>query len=232
MNDQPILSLQGIFSNILSFVPALVAGLLVLLVGLLVAWLVARIVVRTLIVLRLDRVLQRLSWGGALAKGDVRHTLFALAGGVIGTLVFLLFLDNVFVIWHLSVLSKLLERLVFVVPDLLVGGLILAVGFAVAAGVSRSVRRTLYDEGIARAALISRIIRAAILVFASALALLHIKVGQGLVTQAFLITFGALAATGVLAVGLGSRKAVEQMWDEVMARRRERQEQDAADGSA
>jgi hypothetical protein len=226
MSGQPLLSLQDVLSNVLSFVPALVAGLLVLVVGLAVAWLVARIVARALALLRLDRVLQRLGWGGALAKADVRYTLLDLLGGAAGALVFLIFLDNVFVIWHLTVLSQLLERLVFVVPDLAVGALILVVGFAVAAAVSRSVRQTLYEEGIVRAGLISRVVRAAILVFASALALLHIKIGQGLVTQAFVITFGALALTAVLAVGLGSRKAVEQMWDEVITRRRERHRQE------
>lgn len=218
MTDQPLLSLRDVVAQILAFVPALAAGLLVLVVGLLVAWLSARVVLRVMLLLRLDRVVARLGWGG-LARGDIRHTLFSLLGGAIGLLVFLIFLDNVFVIWHLTVLSRLLERFVLAVPDLLVAGLIMLLGTAVAAAVARSVRATLIEEEVERASLFAKITRAAVLTFAAALALLHLEVGRGLVIPAFLITFGALAIAFALAVGLGSRRAVEKMWDDLLVRR-------------
>jgi hypothetical protein len=217
MTDQSLLSLRDVFAQILAFVPALAAGLLVLVVGFVVAWLCARVILRISLLLRLDRVVARLGWGG-LARGDIRHTLFRLVGGVIGALVFLIFLDNAFVIWHLTVLSRLLERLVLVIPNLLVAGIILLVGTAVAAAVARAVRTTLAEEEVERASLFAKIARAAVLTFAVALALLHLNVGNGLVIPVFLVTFGALALAFALAVGLGSRRAVERMWDGLLPR--------------
>ena len=220
MNPQSKIALGDVVSNILAYLPSLLAGLVVLLLGLLVAWITARVVVRVLIWMRLDRVVQRLRWGTSLAKGDVRHTLYALVGTGVGGLVFLIFLANALVLWRLTVLSSLLEGLVGLVPNLIVAAIILVVGTTVASMVGRSVRRALYEEEVERAALISRVIRAAIIVFASPMALLHLRVAPTLVTQAFIITFGALALSFVLAFGLGSRKAVEAMWEGVFKERK------------
>ena len=53
------------------------------------------------------------------------------------------------------------------------------------------------------------------------------KFADLIVMGAFLITFGALAFGFVLAFGLGSKRAVELMWEERMRRRDGRGEKDA-----
>lgn len=215
MNAHSKVALGDVVSNILAYLPSLLAGLVVLLLGLLAAWITARAVVRVLIWLRLDRVVQRMRWGTSLAKGDVRHTLYTLVGTGFGALVFLIFLANALVLWRLTVLSSLLEGLVGMIPNLIVAAIILVVGTTVASMVGRSVRKALYEEEVEHAPLISRLVRASIIVFATAMALYHLRVAPYLVTLAFIITFGALALTFVLAFGLGSRKAVEAMWESV-----------------
>jgi uncharacterized membrane protein (DUF485 family) len=220
MKDQPLHSLRDALATIADFLPALVSGLLVLVVGLLVAWLVARIVVRVLTWLRLHRVVERFRWGRALAKGDVRHALYSLIGGLVGAFTFLVFLSRALVLWQLTVLSQLLERLVLLVPDLLLAAVILAVGASLAGLATRSVRRALFEEGLARATLVARLVRAAILVLTFAVALIQLRIAPTLVLWAFLIAFGSMALTIVLAVGLGSRRAVEAIWEGFLARRR------------
>jgi uncharacterized membrane protein (DUF485 family) len=220
MKDQPLHSLRDALAAIADFLPALVSGLLVLVVGLLVAWLVARIVVRVLTWLRLHRVVERFRWGRALAKGDVRHALYSLIGGLVGAFTFLVFLSRALVLWQLTVLSQLLERLVLLVPDLLLAAVILAVGASLAGLATRSVRRALFEEGLARATLVARLVRAAILVLTFAVALIQLRIAPTLVLWAFLIAFGSMALTIVLAVGLGSRRAVEAIWEGFLARRR------------
>jgi hypothetical protein len=220
MTDQPLHSLRDALGAIVDFLPALVSGLLVLVVGLLAAWLVARIVVRVLTWLRLHRVVERFRWGRAFGKGDVRHALYSLVGGLAGTFTFLVFLNRALVLWQLTVLSQLLERLVLLVPDLLLAAVILAVGAALAGLAARSARRALYEEGLARATLAARLVRAAILVLTFAIALIQLHVAPALVLWAFLIAFGSLALTIALAVGLGSRRAVELFWEGILARHR------------
>jgi Mechanosensitive ion channel, conserved TM helix len=221
VQQQPLISVRDVMSRVAGFLPSLVAGIVVLAIGLLAWWLVAKFVARLLIVLRLDRVLSRLGWGKALSKGDVRHALFELLGTILGAIVFLIFLDNAFVIWNLTVLSRLLESLVLLIPDLVVAAVIVAVGWITGALAARSASRGLSRAGVSRAALAAQIIRTAILVLAVAIALVQLNVAATIVSSAFLITFGALGLSFVLAVGLGSRRAVELMWEEVLTRRRE-----------
>lgn len=214
-------------SNIVGYLPTLLAGFIVLVLGAVVAYVVSKLVVRILILLRLDRVVLRLGWGRALEKGDVRHSLFGLLGVVIGVLLFLVFLDNAVVIWKLTVLSQLLEKLVHLIPQLISAGIILLIGWGVATAVSREVQRELVQEEFERARFLSRIVRAAILVVACAIALVELDIAVAIVTGAFLITFGALALSFVLAFGLGSKRAVETMWEERFRRRKEEHEKEA-----
>jgi hypothetical protein len=209
----PIASVNDLMANIADYLPTFFFGLVVLVIGALVAWLISKLTIRILIFLRLDRVVARLGWGRALEKGDVRHSLFGFVGTVVGLFVFLVFLENAILIWKLTVLSQLLEKLVNLVPQLITAGVILLVGWAVAAGVSRAVQRTLFQEEFDRARLVARIVRAAILVLTSAIALVELDIAVAIVTGAVLIVFGALAFGFALAFGLGSKRAVEAMWD-------------------
>ncbi len=217
MQEHPFESVQDMMSNIVSYLPTLFAGFVVLVVGAGVAWLISKLVVRVLLFLRLDRVVARLGWGRALAKGDVRHSLFGFVGTIVGLFVFLVFLENAILIWKLTVLSELLEKLVGLIPQLITAGVILLIGWGVASAVSRAVLRTLYQEEFDRARLVAKLVRAAILVFTCAVALVELDIAVGIVTGAFLIAFGALALGFALAFGLGSKRAVETMWEKRLA---------------
>lgn len=217
MNKQPFASLNDVMANIVSYLPTLLSGLVVLVLGIFVAWLISKLIVRVLILSRLDRVILRLGWGRALEKGDIRHSLFNFAGTVVGLFVFLVFLENAILIWKLTVLSELLEKLVGLIPQLITAGVILLIGWGAATAVSRSVLRALFQEEFERARLVARIVRAAILVFTCAIALVELNIAVGIVTGAFLIAFGALALGFAIAFGLGSKHAVETMWEKRMA---------------
>jgi len=226
MDGKPLESVREVMANLVGFLPTLLAGLMVLILGTAVAWVVAKLVVRVLIFLRVDRVVVRLGWGRALAKGDVRHSLFGLIGTVCGVLLFLVFLDNAVVIWKLTVLSQLLEKLVLLIPQLISAALVLLIGWGVASAASRAVQRMLVQEEFERARLAGRIAQAAILVAVCAIALVELDLAVTIVTGAFLIAFGALALCFVLAFGLGSKRAIERMWEERFRSRQEKRQKD------
>jgi hypothetical protein len=226
MEPRPFESVRDIVTSLAVYLPTLLAGLLVLVIGLLVAWAAARLFVRVLIFMRLDRVMARLRWTSALDSGDARHSLFELLGTVLGVFVFLIFLANALVIWHLTVLSDLFTRLLLLIPELFTVALILIVGWSLANLVSRAVQRVLYREHFARARLVATLVRWAVLVTAFASALVELKIAVTIVTGAFLIAFGALALCLVLAVGLGSKRGVELLWEEQFRRSAEAEEVD------
>ena len=231
MDDKPLQSVRDVMSNVVDYLPTLLAGFIVLLLGAFAAWIVSKLVVRVLIFLRLDRVIGRLGWGRALEKGDVRHSLFGILGVLAGLLTFLIFLDNAVVIWKLAVLSDLLEKLVHLIPQLVTAAVIMLAGWGVASAVSRAVQRALVQEEFERARLASRLVRSSILVVACAIALVELQVAVAIVTGAFLIAFGALALCFVLAFGLGSKRAVEQMWENHLRQRREQREKEQTESS-
>lgn len=226
MEPRPFESVRDIVTSLAVYLPTLLAGLLVLVIGLLVAWAAARLFVRVLIFMRLDRVMARLRWTSALDSGDARHSLFELLGTVLGVFVFLIFLANALVIWHLTVLSDLFTRLLLLIPELFTVALILIIGWSLANLVSRAVQRVLYREHFARARLVATLVRWAVLVTAFASALVELKIAVTIVTGAFLIAFGALALCLVLAVGLGSKRGVELLWEEQFRRSAEAEEAD------
>ena len=226
MNAKPLQSVGDLISGLVGYIPTLLAGLIVLVLGLAVAWIGSKLLVRILLLVRLDRVIGRLGWSRALEKGDVRHSLFELVGTVFGAIVFLVFLDNAVEIWKLTVLSRLLERLVLLVPHLLTATIIMLIGAGVAAAVARAAQRALNQEGFERARLVARIVRAAIQVVSVAIALVQLEIAVGIVTGAFLLAFGALALSFALAFGLGSRRAVEIMWEERLGRRQKADEKE------
>lgn len=227
MNHNSLESVRQVMSNIIGFLPTFLAGLIVLVIGAIVSWIVAKLTVKILVVLRLERVITRMGWARALEKGDVRHSLFGFIGTLLGGLLFLVFLDNAVVIWKLTVLSELLEKLIELIPQLITAGILLLVGWGVAAAVSRAVQRALFQEEFERARLVGRIAYAAVLVVACAIVLVELDIAVVIVIGAFLIAFGALALSFILAFGLGSRRAVESMWEERLRRRKEEAERDA-----
>jgi hypothetical protein len=214
MQDKPFESVRELMTSVAAYLPTLLAGFVVLLLGLVAAWIASRVLVRLLIFMRLDRVAARLGWTHTLEKGDVRHSLFGTLGTLLGILIFLIFLENALVIWRLTVLSQLLDKVVLLIPELVTAAMILLIGWGTATGVSRGVQRALYQEEFERARLAARLVRWAILVTSAAIALVQLEIAVVIVTGAFLIAFGALALCAVLAFGLGSKCAVERMWEE------------------
>ncbi len=221
MEQKPFESVPELVTGVAAYLPNLLAGLLVLLVGLVVAWVAGKVFVRMLNFMRLDRILARLAWSNLLDTGDARHSLFEFLGTILSVFIFLIFLDNALLIWGLTVLSQLFSRVVVLVPQLVSAAIIVLAGWGIATGVSRSVQRALYQEKIARARLVASILRWATLVTVAAITLVELNIAVTIVTGAFLIAFGALALCFVLAVGLGSKRGVELMWEARFHRTRE-----------
>jgi Mechanosensitive ion channel, conserved TM helix len=212
MNPQAISSIRGFVDSIVAYLPTLLAGLMVLIIGIFVAWLSSRLLVRLLIFMRLDRLLGRLQWAGALRSGDTRHSLYEFIGAIVAVFVFTIFLANALVIWKLTVLSDLLSRFVQFVPQLFAAALTLVIGWALSIAVSRNVQRGLYLEGFSKAALIGRMTRWLLLTLSFAIALIEANVATKLVTGVVLIGLGSVGLAFALAFGMGSRHSVEAMW--------------------
>lgn len=194
------------------YLPTLAAGVFVLALGVAAGWVAKRIVVRVLIWLRLDRLGGRVGWRAAFGKGDVRAALYNLLGSLVGIILFLVFLDNALQIFGLTVLSRMIDRTVFYLPNFAIVAAIVLVGLLIANYAAEKAEDALEEEGFVHARLLGRMVRSVLLFVVGALALWQLNLAKQIVLAAFLIAFGAIGVAFAVAVGLGSAKAIQQGW--------------------
>jgi len=192
-----------------SYLPTLTAGLFVLAVGIVLGWIAKRAVVRVLIWFRLDRLGGREGWRTAFGKGDVRAAIYNLVGNLVMTVIVLVFLDNAFQIWGLEVLTRLIDRTVFYLPNLGVVALIVGIGFLITNMASARAENALEEEGFEHARLVGLGVRTVLLSLVGALALWQLAFAREIILGAFLIAFGSIGVAFALAVGIGGGKAVQ-----------------------
>ena len=178
--------------------------------GVFVGWLAKRGVIRLLIWLRLDRLAGRAGWRAAFGKGDVRSTLYNIAGNVTMLLIVLVFLDETLERWDLLALSRLIDSVVFYLPNLALAGLLLGIGLAAANALESKLLDVLEEEGVVRAKLIALVVKSSMVGIVVAIILWQLRLAREMVLAAFLIGFGAVGIAFALAVGLGSYRAIER----------------------
>jgi hypothetical protein len=202
MNSAPF---EKLVQNIADYFPNLVAGLLLIVIGVLVGWVIKRIVYQLCIILRIERLLGSFRWGGEFSKADIRHALFRTIGNVVFFIVFLIFLNAALDAMKLSVLSSMIERGVNIIPRLIIALFIFGIGWIIARGVTQSVRRALYREGIPRASLAARFSNAVVLLFFSAMALVELDIARVVVIIGFSVIIITLALLTIIIVALGGK---------------------------
>ena len=208
--SQQVQPLSELYAQFVDFLPTLAGGFLVVGVGVVSGWLAKRAVVRTLVWLRLDRLAGRVGWRAAFAKGDVRGALYNLVGNIAMFLVVLIFLDDALNRWGLTALSSIIATLVVYLPNLALVALIVAVGFLISGTLETRVSETLAEEGVVRARVIGKAVKAAVLTLVFALALWQLQFAREIVLAAFLFCFGSIGVAFALGVGLGTAKAIQQ----------------------
>jgi hypothetical protein len=204
------------------YLPTLAAGLLVIALGLVVGWIVKRAVVRVLIWLRLDRLGGRFGWRAAFGKGDVRAALYNLIGSGAMLLVALVFLDNALQILGLTVLSRMIDRVVFYLPNLILVLVIVGLGVMLANGVGDRVENALEEEEFARARLVGRFTKSVLLCLVGAIGLWQLNLARQVVLVALAVGGGAVGVALALALGLGSVKPIQRAWEALLEKKEER----------
>ena len=212
----------GLVQRLVDYLPTLAVGLLLLVLGIALGWIIKRAVVRVLVWLRLDRLGGRVGWRAAFGKGDVRAALYNLFGWIAMLLVVLVFLDNALQILGLTVLSRLVDNLVFYLPNLGLVALIVGIGTLISNVVAHRVEDLLEEEEFSHARLIGKLLKGVLLSVVGAIALWQLDIARQIVLSAFLIAFGAIGVAFALAVGLGSARAIHRGWEALFDKRKEK----------
>jgi hypothetical protein len=209
MQNQLAAPMTAFWSRFAEFLPTLAAGALVVVLGIVAGWLAKRALVRLLVWLRLDRLAGRAGWRAGLGKGDVRAALYNAIGNLTIFVDVLIFVDDALNRWGLTALSRIIDTLVFYLPNLLLVALVVGIGVFVSNALSGRVTTALEEEGVVHARLIGKGLKGALLAVVAALALWQLQFAREIVLSAFLISFGSIGLAFAIGFGVGTARAFE-----------------------
>jgi len=199
--------------KIVAYLPGFLAGLAFIALGLLVSMLVKRFLISIAQVLRIERSFMGFRWGKELIKADLRHGLYQLIGNIGFVFTLLMFVYGATSFWRLPVISRLLEEGILFLPRFITALVIFVLGWLLSSWAAKSVHKALVREEIPRATLITRFIKAVLLLFFSALALAEINIAREIVIIGFATVFITLGVLTVLFVASAGKNFVQKILD-------------------
>ena len=201
----------GIGKEIVGYLPNLFGGILLVLIGWFLGWFLKRIIIRAAVLLRLERFLTRIRWGEDFSKGDVRYGFYNFLGNIAFFVIFIVFLDNAFRTWKLTVLSDLLEKIIYFFPKTLLAVAMFGIGWLIASWAARSASTALQREDIPRASLIARLIKAVLIVLFSAMALVELDIAREVVIIGFVTIFVTSGILMIVITAIGGKEFIRKI---------------------
>jgi hypothetical protein len=175
---------------------------------------------------RIDRFLRRSGLASLLpGDGPVRATHMAARGAYWAILTggFLLALSA----FDSQLTSRMIESVLFMVPKLFAGAVILVAGVWVSRYLGRSALVWAFNEGIPSSRRIGQVVRVAVIFVAVVVAADYLNFARNVFLASFVLIVGGAMLAGGLALGLGGRKTVEHYLESKDPERTEEPEQAA-----
>jgi hypothetical protein len=197
--------------EIIGYLPNLFAGILLVVIGWFLGWFLKRLIVRVVVLLRLERLLTRIRWGEDFSKADVRYGFYNFLGNIAFFIIFMIFLDNAFRTWKLTVLSDLLEKIIYFVPKIVLALAIFGIGWLIASWAAKSASKALHREDIPRASLIARLIKAVLIMLFSAMALVELDIARQVVIIGFVTIFVTSGILMIVVTVIGGKEFIRKI---------------------
>lgn len=204
-----------LLDDFIGYLPNFLAGILLVMVGWFLGWFVKRILVQLSIVLRLERFLLRSRWEQDFSKADVRYGLYNFIGNVGFIIIFLIFVSTALSTWKLTILSDLLGKGILFLPRLIIALIVFGIGWLISTGASRAVYKALRREEIPRAMLMTRMVKAVLLLFFSAMAMVEIDIAQEIVIIGFATIIITLALLTIVITAVGGKEFINKISDSI-----------------
>jgi hypothetical protein len=211
MPDKALSPFGNIAEKVIEYLPSLFAGIVLVAVGYLLGWIIKRIIIQLALLLRLEMYLTRFNWGRDFSKADVRYGFYNFIGNIVFFIVFLVFLDNAFTAWKLTILSNLLERGISLIPKIILALVVFGAGWLVTTWASRAVQRALRRENIPRATLLTRFVKAALLLLFGAMALVELGIAREIVIIGFATLFITLGLLAIVLTAIGGKDFIQRI---------------------
>ncbi len=208
--DALIESGNEVLRRVMTFAPNLLLALSLLLIGWGLAW-VARAGVQRVARVVLRKAGKARLVAAALDKTRLEATVPALTGALVFWMVLVAFVTLAVERLELQVATELASRLTYLLPDLLVGLLIILGGVLVGNVAHGAIVRAAAAANLPQGRLIGRAAEITVILVAIATGAGHIGIESTLVTVIIGAAVGSVLGAAALAFGLGARQAVGNM---------------------
>ena len=219
--DAIFLALAGALNTLLAFLPRLIGALVILLVGWLIARVVGGIVTRALRAVRFNQVAQRAEIDGFLQKAGVQMDPSAVVGRLAYWFLFLIFVGAAFNAFGLTQVNVIINQVVGFIPNVVVAMIVLLLGALIANFVANLVRGASGSARIGDPKLLGTIARAAVLTFATLIALDQLEIAPTIINTLWTALIGTFAVAIALAFGLGGREVAARILEDWYSKRGE-----------
>ncbi len=199
------MSLLGVWSSCITFVPVFIGALLVFVVGWVMAATLGKIVEKIVKTLKVDDAFQHIGWGNWLDDIGIKFSVAVFIGGIVKWFLVLVFLMAATDILQLKQVTAFLNSILLYIPNVIVAVIILAIVFLLGNFVYHLVKGSTRAAGVMSAAILATISKWAIIIFGVLAALLQLGIAASLVNTIFIGIVAMLSLAGGLAFGLGGR---------------------------
>jgi hypothetical protein len=220
-NEAITASLQNLWNQVVSFVPALIGALVVLIIGLILANVLSKLANKLIALTKVDTIVHKIDITKKLEEVGVKLTISGLIAWLVKWFVIIVTFIAVVNILNLVQVTVFLNDVALYIPNVVVAVIILAIGLIVGQFVHDVVEKSVKASHVTAhtAHSLSTIAKWAIVVFALLASLTQLRVAIELIQILFTGLVAMLAIALGLAFGLGGKEQASKWLDEVIRKR-------------
>lgn len=213
-------SSQQFLNEIAVALPKIIGALLILLIGWILAKLIKKAIVRLLLLVKLNTLADKVGIEKFLKEGGLKQTSVDLIGSLFYWIIMLTVILAVFNSLQLTSAQELFHSIILFIPNIIVALIILLFGLYAARFISNVLSSSLKNMKEKTAELIEKIAYYSIVVFTVFLVLGQLKIAQDIITNAFILVFGAFCLAFGIAFGLGGKDFAADVLENLKANRK------------
>ena len=214
-------SSQQFLNEIAIALPKIIGALLILLIGWIIARLIKKAIVKLLLLVKLNTLADKVGIEKFLKEGGLKQTSVDLIGSLFYWIIMLTVILAVFNSLKLTSAQELFNSIILFIPNIIVALIILLFGLYAARFIANVLASSLKNMKDKTAELIEKIAYYSIVVFTVFLVLGQLKIAQDIITNAFILVFGAFCLAFGIAFGLGGKDFASDILKNIKANKKE-----------
>jgi hypothetical protein len=212
-------SSQQFLNEIATSLPKIIGALLILLLGWIIARLLKKAIIRLLLLVRLNSLSEKVGIEKFLKEGGLKKTAVDLIGSLFYWIIMLTVILAVFNSLQLTSAQELFNSIILFIPNIIVALVILLFGLYAARFIANVLSSSLKNMNDKTAETIEKIAYFSIVIFTVFLVLGQLKIAQDIITNAFILVFGAICLAFGLAFGLGGKESAAEVLKNIKSRK-------------